>query len=184
MNNYRNTPFINNISPVKTGKDMSHIDKYDRNSKINKKEKSMRNMNNRCFSEPINLQSNDHEEEVLHADGLYNQLESKIKSHSELKENIGDLLLLLIFFCTYFLAGLNGGWLFLLYFIQVNIIILIFIGGLLKAMKLSREGEQQHLRQVRRLWKELKAQKVNIMIMQYISTSFISYRHICIILDL
>jgi hypothetical protein len=63
MNNHRNTPYINNISPVKNKNDMSHIDKYnvhDRNSKINKKENSLRSLNNRCFSEPINL-SNDSE---------------------------------------------------------------------------------------------------------------------------
>lgn len=95
MNNYRNTSFINNISPVKNGKDMSH-------TKLNTKEKNLRNMNNRCFSEPIKFHSNDSEDEALHADGLYNQLESKIKSHSELKENIGDQLFLLIFFCIYF----------------------------------------------------------------------------------
>ena len=33
------------------------------------------------------------------------------------------------------------------------------ITALLKAMKHSRDSEQQHLRQVRRLWKELQAQK-------------------------
>jgi hypothetical protein len=41
------------------------------------------------------------------------------------------------------------------------------ITGLLKAMKQSREAEQQHLRQFRRLWKELQAQKIVSQILTY-----------------
>lgn len=89
MNGHRNPSFHNNTSPMKLKNEkIEKNEKYDPNRNFNnfskiKNDKNSRNFNNRCYSEPISLNVNNYEDDLLLADSLYNQLLSKIKIHSE-----------------------------------------------------------------------------------------------------